>query len=129
MEGTKGIPGAASLIAIAVVLAMAAFSSMCLATAETDRNVLYRMLDAEDAWHEADAEANLVLARIRAGEAPEGAVRDGDDWSYSVPVDGHRAIAVEAHVGPDGYEITSWRTVRTDEWTPDNHIEVYEGVE
>lgn len=129
MESTKGIPGAASLIAIAVILTMAAFSAMCLATAEADQDVLYRMLDAEDAWHEADAHANLILARIRAGQVPEGTARDGDTWSYAVPVDGNRAIAVEARVGPGYCETTSWRTIRTDEWIPDDHLEVYEGVE
>lgn len=120
-----GIPGAASLIAVAVVLALAAFAAMCLATASADQRIVFRMLDADDAWHEADAAARRTLAVLRTGQDVEGVSRTGNLCEYETPVDGNRSIYVRVDVRDDGtYEILSWRTARSSEWTPDQQLHV-----
>lgn len=127
-SGAGGIPGAATLVAVAVILALAAFASMCLSTASADQKILFRMLDADDAWHEADAEAMRTLARLRSGEIPEGVSRNGNAYAYETEIDASRSLYVEAEIEDDGsYRILSWRTARSSEWTPDQSLHVIGG--
>ena len=124
-----GPSGAASLIAASAILALVAFAAMCLSSAAADGRLLDRQLNASQAWHDADAEANLTLARIRAGEIPDDVSESNGVYSWTTPLsDGVRAIECEAAAYPGGgYKILSWKTVRVSEWTPDGHLAVFEG--
>ena len=126
-----GPSGAASLISAAAILALVAFAAMCIASASADARILVRETRAETEWREADAAANEILGYLRAGLDTSGYgidVRNEDGiYSYQVPAGTSRLISVRAKIGPDGYEILSWRTERSAEWNPDLDIGVWNG--
>lgn len=186
-----GIPGAASLIAIAVLLSLTAFAAMCLATAKADEKTMDRILDAEKNWSIADVRARIILSELLEGKMPNGVTelqpdescdmdaeadpvtalgmsmndddidKNGQNYQYTgqdntnvdengqnyqytnqsdtgidenakkyqyrVQTGDGRYIDVIVEIRSEtDYNILSWATRKDSEWTPDDHLAVYQ---
>ncbi len=128
------IVGGSSLLVIFAVLCLTIFALLSLSTVLADSRLGDASAEAVSAYYEADCRAEEILARIRAGEVPEGTIWTltdaGNVCSYGCPISDTQTLAVEVRVdGPDDYEILRWQAVSTAEWTPNDHLEVWDGGE
>ena len=125
--------GGSSLLVIFAVLCLTVFAMLSMSTVLAEQRLRDASADAVSDYYTADVQAETVLARLRAGEVPEG-VELSDDLvaSYSCPLSDTQSLAVQ--VVFDGslggsYRITRWQVVYTADWTPDNSIKVWSGAE
>jgi hypothetical protein len=129
--------GAASLVLIFAVLCLAVFSLLTLSTANRNRALTQKRVEAMTAFYAADNAAVELVAKLReavaGGEVPAriGDVEirgDGQGvYSYSCRIDGRRALAVTLRLADGGLEILAWREMDLENWTPDDRLNVWEG--
>lgn len=120
--------GGASLLAAFAVLCLTAFALLSLATVQANRRLADAAVQAVTDYYAADCQAQEVLARLRAGEQPEGVERDGDVYRYVCPISDLRELAVEVRIQGTNYTVLRWQTVPTGEWEADDRLELWDGV-
>lgn len=129
--------GAASLALIFSVLCLAVFSLLTLSTAERNRALTLKRVEALTAFYAADNAAVELAASLREAAAQGGIparvgeVEISDDgqgvYSYSCRIDGRRVLAVSLKLTDGALEILSWQETDTGSWTPDDRLNVWEG--
>lgn len=96
---------------------LVSFAVLCLvASAET---LLAR--------READAQAEAILARLRAGETPEDVRREDDTYFYTVPIAPDRELRVSVRRAGETYTVLSWREAPTGDWQADDRLTLWDG--
>lgn len=127
--------GGTSLLVVFAVLCLTVFALLSLATVRSDTKLADASQRAVENYYAADLQAQEILARIRAGETPEGVRIMGGDTvyaEYACPVSETRELQVEVALRPsaDGmdYEILRWQTAPTDEWDTDEFIGIWDGT-
>ena len=119
--------GGSSLLVIFTVLCLAVFALLGLGTAQASQRLTDAAADSVAAYYEADAQAELILARLRSGEDVAGVTWDGDLCYYTCPVSERQVLAVTVRLQDDEYEILRWQTVSTTVWEADDSMEVWDG--
>ncbi len=124
--------GATALLTVFAVLALTVFALLTLADARADARLSDAAWQTTKAYYAADAEAQEILARLRAGERPEGVtVTPGQDvrrCAYTCPVSDALELQVEVELSPEGnYRIRRWQMVSTRQWEGTNDLEVWTG--
>ena len=119
--------GGSSLLVIFAVLCLCVFSLLGLSTVRADKRLSDTTAAAAEAYYQADCAAEEILARLRAGEAPEGVSADGEIYTYACPVSGTQELQVQVRIHEDTYEISRWQVVSTAEWDPDGGMELWDG--
>ncbi|MCM1441388.1 MAG: hypothetical protein NC131_19610 [Roseburia sp.] len=121
--------GGSSILTIFAVLCFIVFALLSLSTARADSILANKSLDAATKYYEADTQAEEILARIRAGECPEGVIQEGNRYRYSCPVDGQQELQVIVDVDDDSYRIRKWQKEYVSDWQADDSINVWGGTE
>ncbi len=119
--------GLSSLLVIFCTLCLSVFSLLSLSSARADERLAEKSREAACAYYEADAKAQEILARLRAGEMPPAVTHENGVYSYQCPISDTQLLAVEVQVGGEQYEILRWQAVSTTQWEADTSIEVWEG--
>lgn len=119
--------GGSSLLVIFTVLCLTVFALLGLGTAQASQRLTDAAADSVTAYYEADAQAELILARLRGGEDVAGVNRDGDLCYFTCPVSERQVLAVTVRLQDDDYEILRWQTVSTTAWEADDSMEVWDG--
>ena len=96
--------GAGMLLVSFAVLCLVAFAALCLSSAGAEDRLSRASAETLLARREADAEAEAILARLRAGEVPEGVRRAGET-----------------------YTVLSWREAPTGDWQADDRLTLWDG--
>ena len=144
--------GGSSILTIFAVLCFVVFALLSLSTATANHNLTKKSTEAVTNYYKADKEAEEILAKIRAGEQPEGVklykaektksgvkriVAEGIgyvDWdafaTYTCPIDENQELQCEVLLRygsgeSAGYQIVRWQKVYTGEWEPDTSLPVY----
>ena len=127
----RGIPpppvGGTTLLAVFAVLCLAVFAVMSLSAVRADDRLSQKSADAVTAYYRADTEAEAVLARLRAGEVPEGVAEKDGIYSYQVPVSDTRELQVEVRIRGRDYTILRWQTASTADVEYDGSLAVWDG--
>ena len=127
-----GLPpavGGVSLLTAFAVLCLTVFALLSLATVRADGRLADSAVQGVADYYAADCRAQEVLARLRAGERPEEAARDGDVYSYACPISDTRELSVEVLVRGDGsYQVLRWQAVPTALWEADDSLELWDGT-
>ena len=142
--------GGSSILTIFAVLCFIVFALLSLSTAKADRTLADKTITATENYYKADTRAEEVLAELRSGrmknmrpvspteimlEMPSGVeilyTRDAgaDIFSYSCPIDEYQELQVKIRVKGSDYQIEDWKKVYTGEWTADDSMELFSGVE
>lgn len=121
--------GGSSILTIFAVLCFIVFALLSLSTARADSILANKSLDAATKYYKADTKAEEILARIRAGECPEGVTQEGNRYLYSCPVDEHQDLQVIVDVEDDSYRIRKWQKEYASDWQADDRINVWGGTE
>lgn len=119
--------GGSSLLVIFAVLCLTVFAMLALSTVQADGRLSDAAADAVTAYYTADAQAEAILAQLRAGEMPEGVTAAGDIYTYICPISDTQALEVEVRLRGTDYEVLRWQSVSTTDWQADEHLQVWDG--
>ena len=120
--------GGSSLLTIFAVLCLTVFAVLSMATVQANGRLGDRAADAVLHYYAADCRAEDLLARLRAGEQPEGVSRmDDGRYTYACPISDSQTLAVEVALDGSNYTIVRWRAVSTADWQADDKLPVWDG--
>lgn len=120
--------GGSSLLTIFAVLCLTVFAVLSLATVQANGRLGDRAAEAVQNYYAADCRAEELLARLRAGEQPEGVTRKSDGrYAYACPISDSQTLAVEVTVEGSDYTILRWQAVSTADWKADDSLSVWDG--
>lgn len=119
--------GAGMLLVSFAVLCLVAFAALCLSSAGAEDRLSRASAETLLARREADAEAEAILARLRAGEVPEGVRQENDVYDYTVPIAPDRELQVSVRRAGEEYTVLSWREVPTGDWQADERLTLWDG--
>ena len=119
--------GAGMLLVRIAVLCLVAFAALCLSSAGAEDRLSRASAETLLARREADAEAEAILARLRAGEVPEGVRQENDVYDYTVPIAPDRELQVSVRRAGEEYTVLSWREVPTGDWQADERLTLWDG--
>ena len=119
--------GAGMLLVSFAVLCLVAFAALYLSSAGAEDRLSRASAETLLARREADAEAEAILARLRAGEVPEGVRQENDVYDYTVPIAPDRELQVSVRRAGETYTVLSWREVPTGDWQADERLTLCDG--
>ena len=119
--------GAGMLLVSFAVLCLVAFAALCLSSAGAEDRLSRASAETLLARREADAEAEAILARLRAGEVPEGVRQENDVYDYTVPIAPDRELQVSVRRAGETYTVLSWREGPTGDWQADERLTLWDG--
>ena len=108
---------------------------LALTTVQADTRLADASARAVTDYYAADCRAQEILARLRAGEIPEGVEIAGGVASCALPISDTQELQIEVRldrlrsaVETDGYTILRWQAVPAGEWESDDSIDVWDGT-
>ena len=123
--------GGSSLLVIFAVLCLTVFALLGLSTVRADGRLSDASAKAVSAYYEADCQAEAILARLRAGELPEGVEEsitpEGRTCAYTCPISDTQTLAVEVRLEGTSYTVLRWQAVSTAEWAADETLDLWDG--
>ena len=127
--------GGISLLVVFAVLCLTVFALLALTTVQADTRLADASARAVTDYYAADCRAQELLARLRAGEIPEGVEIAGGVASCALPISDTQELQIEVRldrlrsaVETDGYTILRWQAVPAGEWESDDSIDVWDGT-
>ena len=126
-ENQRQMPviGGSSLLVIFAVLCLTVFALLGLSTVQADKRLADVSIQAVADYYEADCAAEEILARLKAGQMPEGVSNKDGIYAYSCPISPTQLLQVE--VRDTDWEILRWQAVSTAPWQEDTAVEVWNG--
>lgn len=121
--------GGSSLLVVFAVLCLTVFALLSLSTVRADGRLGDAAADAVAGYYQADSQAQEILARLRAGEVPEGVEARGNVYAYSCPISQSQRLDVQVKVEGGGYQILRWQAEPSGNWEPDDKLEVWDSEE
>lgn len=120
--------GATALLTVFAVLCLSIFALLAFTDVRSDAALAEASLESVRAYYEAEVTAQELLARLRAGERPEGVALSGIDplqADYTVPISDGQELRVQVLLTGEGYQITRWQSGATDTWEGEDHIKLW----
>ena len=121
------IVGASSLVVIFAILCITIFALLSVSTANAEEALSINSADHVKEYYAADAEAEIILADIRAGNMPDGVKFTGSTYEYACKIDENQELQVEVLVEEGSYTVKRWQTVYTGDWQNDDSLNVWDG--
>ena len=119
--------GAGMLLVSFAELCLVAFAALYLSSAGAEDRLSRASAETLLARREADAEAEAILARLRAGEVPEGVRQENDVYDYTVPIAPDRELRVSVRRAGETYTVLFWREAPTGDWQADDRLTLWDG--
>ena len=119
--------GGNSLLVIFAVLCQTVFALLGFSTVQADKRLSDISIQAVSDYYAADCAAEEILAKLRAGQLPEGVTLTGDVYAYSCPISPTQALQVEVRSGD--WEVLRWQAVSTIQWQENTDMELWDGNE
>lgn len=118
--------GASSLLVIFSVLCLVVFALLSLSTAGAGERLSKISAKQVESYFAADAQAEDILAKIRAGEMPDDVTKNGDIYTYSCTISNVMKLCVEVKADKNGnYDVIKWQSVRTASWQAEDSLTVW----
>ena len=124
---TPPVIGASSLLVIFAVLCLVIFALLSVSTVQANGRLSDHAANAVMDYYEADAQAESILAKLRAGEEPKDVSREGNLYTYTCPVSDTQVLAVQVMVENDEYTILRWQVISDARWEADDNRPVWDG--
>lgn len=123
--------GGSSLLVIFAVLCLTVFALLGLSTVQADGRLSDASAEAVSAYYAADCQAEAILARLRAGDLPEGVEEtvtpEGRTCAYTCPISDTQLLAVEVRLEGTDYTVLRWQAVSTADWAADETLDLWDG--
>ena len=128
MNKTSYAFGVCSVLVILSLLCLTVFALLSVNTAKAGERLSTLQAQAISDYYEAEAQANLILAKLRGGEIPQGVKQEGNIYSYRCRINDNTALYVKAQVNSrTDINILCWQRVSSNEWTPESNLPVWDG--
>ena len=124
---TPPVVGASSLLVIFAVLCLTIFALLSISTVQANGRLSDHAAKAVTDYYKADAQAESTLARLRAGEKPDGVFQEGNLYTYTCTVSDTQVLAVQVMVENDNYTILRWQVISNVRWQADDRRPVWDG--
>ncbi len=122
--------GGISLLVAFAVLCLTVFALLSLSTVQAQSRLADASNRAVAEYYTADSEAVRILARLCAGETPEGIAeityQDGI-YAYTCPISETQVLEVEVRLSGEGYEILRWQAVPDGQEGEESGFELWDG--
>lgn len=125
---THAAVGGSSLLTIFAVLCLTVFAVLTIATASAGARLGDSAAAAVEAYYAADCAAEEILARLRAGERPEGVTEENGIFFYCCPISDTQTLMVEVAVEAAEFQILRWQAVPVAEWEAEEQLQVWDGT-
>lgn len=125
--------GGVSLLTVFAVLCLTVFALLILTTSRAGYRLSEASAQAVEGYYAADYEAQVILARLRAGEWPEGVgfVDDGEQGyvEYTCPISETQELQVRVRLGDrdTDYVVLRWAAAPVGQWSPDESLDLWDG--
>ena len=119
--------GVSSLLVIFSVLCLTVFALLSVSTVRADQILSEKAERAVEGYYQADCAAEETLARLRAGEYPEGVTEQDGIYCYTHPISDTQRLVVEVKVEGNAYTILRWQAVSTVDWQASDQLPVWDG--
>jgi len=126
-HGVMPVFGGSSLLVIFSVLCLTVFALLSLSTVLAHSRLSDAAAEAVSAYYAADAEAEVLFARLREGELPEGVEKNGEYCSYSCPISETQRLEVELRQEGGTWTVLRWQAVSTAESAGEADLPVWDG--
>ena len=117
--------GGSSLLVIFAVLCLTVFALLGFSTVQADRRLEQVSVQAVEDYYTADAQAEKILAQLRSGQMPEGVQLQDGIYSYCCKISDTQEIQVEVRAAD--WDVLSWQSVSTTNWTESDSLQVWDG--
>lgn len=121
------VVGGSSLLVIFAVLCLTVFALLGLSTVQADIRLSEISAQAVTDYYAADSAAETILARLRAGELPDGVTVDGDMYRYTCLVSGTQELQVEVRLTDEDWEVLRWQAVSTAREGEEAYLSLWDG--
>lgn len=120
--------GASSLLSVFAVLCLTVLALLTLTDVRSDAALANASLESVEAYYAADRQAQEVLARLRAGERPEGVAISGSGpvyAEYAVAISDSQELQVSAVLENGGYRVRRWQCVAIGPWEGEDNLQLW----
>ena len=123
------VVGASSLLVIFAVLCLTIFALLSISTVQANGRLSDHAVNAVMNYYEADAQAESILAKLRAGEKPDGVVQEENSnlYTYSCAVSDTQVLVVQIMLEGNDYTILRWQVISNVRWQADDRLPVWDG--
>lgn len=121
--------GGISLLVVFAVLCLTVFALLSLTTVQANRRLADASVQAVEDYYAADSQAQSILARLRAGELPEGVKQEDNRYSYVCPISSTQELQAEVAVQGAEYKILRWQAVSSVDWQADDTLDLWDGMD
>jgi len=125
--GAPAVTGASSLLVIFAVLCLTVFALLGLTTAQAGARLSDASAASVQAYYQADARAEELFARLRAGELPEGVLREENLYTYTCTISETQTLHVTLQRGETGWTVLRWQAVAAELPAEDSVLNVWDG--
>lgn len=119
--------GGSSLLVVFAVLCLTVFALLTISTVEAGGRLSQKAVASVEAYYLADAQAEELLAQLRAGKTVEGVSYSNGMYSYEVPIQEGQRIQVKLRLTGTEVHILQWKTVSSSDWMPNETLPVWDG--
>lgn len=124
---TPPVVGASSLLVIFAVLCLTIFALLSISTVQANGRLSDHAANAVMNYYAADAQAESILAKLRAGEKPDGVAQEGNLYTYNCAVSDTQVLVVQIMLEGNDYTILRWQVISNVRWQADDRRPVWNG--
>ena len=137
-KGGIGV-GSASIVLVFAVLCLTVFSLITYVVAANDKALVLAEARMVAGYYEADALAERIVAEILDSDHIPPTIQgisiethwdmhlDAEVVEFACPASDKKALYVRLAIRYDSFDVLSWRTYDTDEWSFDDRMNVWSG--
>lgn len=120
--------GGSALLVIFAVLCLTVFALLSLSTVQADGRLSEASARAVTAYYGADCQAEAILARLRAGELPEGVTEENGTYAYACPISDTQRLEVEVRLDDGSWTVLRWQAVSTAAGPAESGLDLWDGA-
>ena len=105
------VVGAASLLVIFAALCLTVFALLTISNDDAERRLANISAEAVCDYYAADSEAELIFAKLRAGDIPDSVTVKGDRYTYACHISGKLSLFVELQKVDEEWKVLQWQAI------------------
>lgn len=120
--------GASSLLSVFAVLCLTVLALLTLTDVRSDAALANASLESVEAYYAADVRAQELLARLRAGERPQGVALTGSRpiyADYAVAISDTQELRVSVVLDGGDYQVVRWQCVPLAPWEGEDNLQLW----
>lgn len=119
--------GGSSLLVIFAVLCLTVFCLLGLSTVQAEKRLADASAQAVVDYYEADSAAEMIFARIRNGELPQGVIKNGNVYEYQCQISQTQTLEVKLKWENKEWIVLRWQAVAKPPVGNNNGPSVWDG--